>query len=85
MNCCVGCILNCMARGVEQQARDRECTYEHIFMHPNSKDLTELATYCDNGTIKPIIDRTFPLSEAVQALAHLESGRAKGKVVIQIR
>lgn len=85
VGCCLGCILGCMARGVEQQARDRECIYEHVFMQPSGKDLTELATYYENGVLRTVIDRTFPLTESVQAMAHLESNKAKGKVVVQIR
>src|SRR5437773_1046331 len=34
--------------------------------------------------LRPIVDRTYPFDEAPQALAHVESGRTKGKVVITI-
>jgi len=84
VGCCLGCILGCMANSVEKQARERECTYEHIFMDASGKDLTELAGYFESGTLRPVVDRVFPFPEALQALAHLESNKAKGKVVIQI-
>jgi NADPH:quinone reductase-like Zn-dependent oxidoreductase len=43
--------------------------------------LTELI---EAGKITPVIDRTFPLSEVPEAMRYLESGRAKGKVVITV-
>jgi len=36
------------------------------------------------GDIAPVIDRSYPLSEAVEALRYREAGHAKGKVVITI-
>jgi NADPH:quinone reductase-like Zn-dependent oxidoreductase len=37
-----------------------------------------------SGKITPVIDRTFPLSEVPQAIRYLESGRARGKIVITV-
>ena len=39
----------------------------------------------DVGIILPVIDRVFPFDQAQETLAYLEKGRAKGKVVVQIR
>jgi NADPH:quinone reductase-like Zn-dependent oxidoreductase len=36
------------------------------------------------GKVRPVIDRTFPLSQVPEAMRYLESGRAAGKVVITI-
>ena len=41
-----------------------------------------MAALADAGTIRPIIDRVFPFESAKDAMAYVESGRAKGKVVI---
>jgi len=38
----------------------------------------------ENGRLKPVIDRRFPLGEVVDALRHVDDGRAKGKVVITL-
>ena len=43
-----------------------------------------LAGFLEDGTITPVIDRTFPLSDVPEALRYLEGGRAQGKVVITI-
>jgi NADPH:quinone reductase-like Zn-dependent oxidoreductase len=37
------------------------------------------------GRIRPVIDKVFPFEQAMEALAYLEEGRAKGKVVVQMR
>ena len=48
----------------------------------NDKDLIVLAELTEAGKITPVIDRTYPLSEAPQAIHYLKQGRARGKVTI---
>ena len=50
----------------------------------NQKDLTILADMMQSGKVKPVIDRTYKLSEVPAAIAYLEEGHARGKVVITI-
>jgi NADPH:quinone reductase-like Zn-dependent oxidoreductase len=38
----------------------------------------------DEGKIRPIVDRTFPLDQIVEAHAYCESGRASGRIVISM-
>ena len=47
--------------------------------------LAELGELLKAGHIRPVIDKVFPFEQAKEALAYLEKGRAKGKVVVQIR
>ena len=54
-------------------------------MLANGQQLQHITDLIEQGVIRPVIDQTFPLSEAQKALDYVESGRAKGKVVIQIR
>jgi NADPH:quinone reductase-like Zn-dependent oxidoreductase len=51
---------------------------------PSNKDLTLLADLVQSGKMKPVIDRTYKLSETVDAVRYLEEGHARGKVVITI-
>lgn len=51
----------------------------------NGKKLGELMRIVEAGAIKPVIDRVFPLEETAEAHRYLETGRAKGKVVLQVR
>ena len=53
-----------------------------VIAKANQKDLTEVASLAASGSIKPLIDRTFPLSESVAAFEYLQEHHASGKVVI---
>ena len=50
----------------------------------SQKDLTVLADLMQAGKVKPVIDRTYKLSEVPAAIAYLEQGHARGKVVITL-
>jgi NADPH:quinone reductase-like Zn-dependent oxidoreductase len=51
---------------------------------PNRADLQVLADLMQAGTVTPVIDRCYPLSASAEALRHLESGHAHGKIVVTI-
>jgi NADPH:quinone reductase-like Zn-dependent oxidoreductase len=48
----------------------------------NRPDLHALKDLIEAGKVSPVIDRTYPLSEALEAMRYLEGGHARGKVVI---
>ena len=50
----------------------------------NHEDLLVLKELIEAGRITPVIDRSYPLSEAPKAIRYLEEGRARGKVVITL-
>ena len=50
----------------------------------NPDDVATLKQLIADGSVKPVIDRRFQLSEIVEALRHVDDGRAKGKVVINV-
>jgi NADPH:quinone reductase-like Zn-dependent oxidoreductase len=51
---------------------------------PNQKDLVLLQELLEAGNIVPVIDRCYPLRETAEALRYLETGHARGKVVITV-
>jgi len=51
----------------------------------NADDVETMKELMAAGKLKPIIDRRFALDEVVEALRHVDEGRAKGKVVITVR
>ena len=62
----------------------KDASYKYIFMHPNGAHLGQIKSLVEDEKIKPIIDKVYPLSESIEAYSHLASGRAKGKIVINI-
>jgi NADPH:quinone reductase-like Zn-dependent oxidoreductase len=51
---------------------------------PNHADLATLAAWVESGALTPVIDRTFQLHETAGAIRHIETGHARGKVVIAV-
>jgi NADPH:quinone reductase-like Zn-dependent oxidoreductase len=50
----------------------------------NGADLATLADMIASGQVRPVIDRTYPLADAAEAIRYLEAGHARGKVVIAV-
>jgi NADPH:quinone reductase-like Zn-dependent oxidoreductase len=50
----------------------------------NSESLLALNQLIEAGEVKPVIDRTYPLSETARAFAYLDEGHARGKVIIAV-
>ena len=55
-----------------------------MLTHLNKQDLIFLKDLVDAGKIKPVIDRTYKLSDVPDAIRYLEEGHARGKVVIEV-
>jgi NADPH:quinone reductase-like Zn-dependent oxidoreductase len=51
-------------------------------MRASGAQLDKITTLIETNVLRPILDRAYPFDEAPQALAHVEGGRTKGKVVI---
>ena len=56
-----------------------------MFMHPSGVDLAYLASLIEAKKLEVVIDRVFPFGEVKEAMAYLEAGHAKGKVVLAMR
>jgi len=50
----------------------------------NGKDLIVLTDLIESGTVTPVIDRTYPLSQTPAAIQYIVDGHARGKVVITV-
>lgn len=59
-------------------------TMRRYLSNPNRDDLMVLHAYLESGAVRPLIDRTFPLAQAAAALRHIETGHARGKVVLAV-
>jgi NADPH:quinone reductase-like Zn-dependent oxidoreductase len=70
---------------IRRKAKRRQVTYSFLFMKPSGSQLSELGSLIDSGAIRPVVDRVFSFQSTQEALAYVEQGHAKGKVVVQIR
>lgn len=59
--------------------------YEFLFMRPDGRQLAQLAEMVTAGKLQPVIDRTLPFSEIKEAFAYSASGRARGKIILQMK
>ncbi len=66
-------------------SKDKQASYKYIFMHPNGSQLEEIKSLVEDEKIKPIIDTVYSFSDSIEAILHLATGRAKGKIVIKIK
>jgi NADPH:quinone reductase-like Zn-dependent oxidoreductase len=69
---------------IAKLSKEKDAEYKFIFMHPNGSHLEEIKTLVEDEKIKPIVDKVYPFDKSIEALVHLASGRAKGKIVIKI-
>ncbi len=70
---------------IRTAARRRDVGYSFLFMRADGGQLAQIAKLVDAAAIRPVIDRIFPFESTQEALAYVEAGRTKGKVVIKIR
>ena len=55
-----------------------------MFAQTKTEDLLFIKQLVEEGKLRPAIDRTYPLSEAAEAMRYLEGGHARGKIVITV-
>jgi NADPH:quinone reductase-like Zn-dependent oxidoreductase len=84
MNFFMKFVFGLLSRKIIRHARQRGVEYSFLFVHPDGRQLAEIGKLLEAGRIRPVIDRVFPFDQAKDALAYLETGRAKGKVVVQV-
>lgn len=78
-------IMRVLSLKARRGARRRHVSYGFLFMKANGSQLSQIAALIESGVIRPVIDKVFPFEATNEALAYVESGRAKGKVVIKLR
>ncbi|MDE1949659.1 MAG: NADP-dependent oxidoreductase [Burkholderiales bacterium] len=74
--------MRLLSSGIRRRARALGIDYSFLFMKANGGQLGEITRLVESGAIRPVVDRVFDFESTNEALAYVESGRAKGKVVI---
>jgi NADPH:quinone reductase-like Zn-dependent oxidoreductase len=77
-------VFGLLSRKIIRHAKKVGAEYSFLFVHPDGHQLAEIGKLLENGHIVPVVDKVFPFDQTKEALAYLEAGRAKGKVVVKI-
>jgi len=78
-------VMRALSWGTRRQAQRRKLSYTFLFMQASASQLRQITPLIESGAIRPVIDQVFPFESTNEAMAYVESGRAKGKVVIKVR
>ena len=73
-----------LSRGIRKKAKQKNVEYTFVFMRAEGAQLREISALIESGAIRPVVDKVLPFKDISEALAYSESGRAKGKVVVQM-
>ncbi|MFC0518938.1 NADP-dependent oxidoreductase [Mucilaginibacter angelicae] len=78
-------IMRLLSSGVRKKAKRLNVGFSFLFMKANGEQLNEITSLINSGAIIPVVDKVFPFESIQEAITYVESGRAKGKVVIKIK
>lgn len=78
-------ILFFLSYSTRRKAKRSKVHYSFLFMKASGNQLSKITSLLESGTIRPVLDKVFPFESTNKALAYIENGRAKGKVVIRVK
>jgi NADPH:quinone reductase-like Zn-dependent oxidoreductase len=85
LNPLLGVLLDFLSRKTLRLAKRHGVRYEYLFMHPSGEQLAQIGRLLEEGSVRTIIDKVFPLEQVREALAYSEAGHATGKVVVEVK
>ena len=85
LNPVIRLVLRLMSAGIRRKAKRQGVAYSFLFMHADGGQLGKLGALIDQGSLQAVVDRTFPFEELKDAVNYVDSGRAKGKIVVTVR
>lgn len=77
------CVIPMLSWSIRHKAKKRGITYSFLFMQPNGQQLSKITELVETGKIKPVVDQTYGFVQIKEALQYVNTGRSKGKVVLQ--
>lgn len=78
-------VMRLLSFSIKNKAKKLGANYSFLFMRAEGKQLSQITTLIEAGKIRPIVDKIFPFEQTNEAMAYVESGRAKGKVVVKVK
>jgi len=77
-------VMRMFSFGIRRKAKRHGVGYSFVFMRADGGQLSKIGALIEAGVIKPVVDRVFPFPAINEAMEYLETGRAKGKIVITL-
>ncbi|MGO4338873.1 NADP-dependent oxidoreductase [Labrys sp. KB_33_2] len=78
-------VMRLLSSGIRRKSRRQKISYSFLFMTANGGQLGKITSLIEAGGIRPVIDSVFPFERTNEALNYVETGRAKGKVVVAVK
>jgi NADPH:quinone reductase-like Zn-dependent oxidoreductase len=78
-------ILKFLSAGIMKKTKRLGVNFSFLFMRAQGQQLSQITKLIESGAIKPVMDKVFPFEQTNEALSYVETGRAKGKVVVKLR
>lgn len=78
-------IIQLLSSRVRKKAKRLGVDYSFLFMRAQGEQLSQLTKLLESGVIKPVVDKIFPFEQTNEAMSYVETGRARGKVVVKVR
>jgi NADPH:quinone reductase-like Zn-dependent oxidoreductase len=77
-------LMRLLSLGVRRKAKRQHIDYSFLFMRADGSQLNKITDLINSGVISPVVDKIFPFEKTAEALTYVESGCAKGKVVVKV-
>lgn len=77
-------IMSLLSRSVRRKAKKLNVNFNFLFMRAEGRQLGEITKLIEAGKIRPVVDKVFPFEKMNEAMSYVETGRAKGKVVVNV-
>lgn len=84
MNVVFRVVMGLLSRKIRSMARQCGAAYSFMFVRTDGAQLAAIGKLLETGAIRPVIDQVYPFAQAKEALAYLDQGRARGKVVVRM-
>jgi NADPH:quinone reductase-like Zn-dependent oxidoreductase len=78
-------VMRLLSYRIRNKAKRHDVSYSFLFMRASGDQLRKIGSLIDSGAIRPVVDRVFPFELTKEALAYIDTGRAKGKIVVKVR
>ena len=78
-------VVRLLSYRIRKKANRSGVSYSFLFMKASGDQLREIGSLIDAGAIRPVVDKVFPFASTNEAMAYVDKGRAKGKVIVSVR